>query len=202
MSEVKKAITVSDRSTKALTTATAGLAKVAAELAALSDSTVGLALEIEYKQADLDNLNTQFDTKFREATAELKLKVVEDEDKVLAALLKSRGLVTIAPSELNGLTSQLAHAQRDLETELQQASADGKASAAIAFNAQKATLESEHRVALAQHEANARSASERIAFLTEQNDSLKQQIADERTTRLEIAKADANRQGVVVNNSK
>lgn len=202
MSEVKKVITAADRSTKALTTAATGLAKIATDLAALSESTVGLSTEIEYKQSELDNLSSQFDAKFRESSAELKLRVIEDEDKVLASLLKARGLITIVPAELTSLQNQLQIAERDIADELKAAAAEGKASAAIAFNAEKSNLVSEHRIAVAQHEANANSFKERIGFLTEQNESLKQQIADERTTRLEIAKADANRQGVVVNNSK
>lgn len=202
MSEVKKVITVADRSTKALVTATAGLAKVAAELAALSENSVSLSQEIEFRQSELDNVNAQFDTRLREANAELKLKVIEDEDKVLATLLKARGLVTIVPADLSALQSKLAHAERDLETELAEATAAGKTSAAIAFNAEKASLVAEHRVTLAQHEANARSAADRITFLTEQNTSLKDQITAERETRLEIAKAESQRAGVTVNNAK
>lgn len=202
MSEVKKVITVADRSTKALVTATAGLAKIAAELTALSENSVSLSQEIEFRQSELDNVNAQFDTRLREANAELKLKVIEDEDKVLATLLKARGLVTIVPAELSALQSKLAHAERDLETELAEANAAGKASAAAAFNAEKASLVAEHRVTLAQHEANARSAADRITFLTEQNTSLKDQITAERETRLEIAKAESQRAGVTVNNAK
>lgn len=202
MSEVKKVITVADRSTKAMTAAAAGLAKVASDLQTLADTSASLAQEIEFKQSDLDNLSSQFDTRFREATAELKLKVIEDEDKVLASILKARGLVTIAPTELTDLQKQLQVAQRDLTDELAAATAEGHRTAAISHNAAKSTLEAEHRVTLAQHEANARSAQDRIAFLTEQNESLKGQITAERETRLEIAKADASRQGVTVNNGK
>jgi len=202
MSEVKKVITVADRSTKALNTAATGLVKITQDLAAIADQAVSLATDIEYKQNDLDNLNQQFDTKFREASAELKLKVIEDEDKVLGTLLKSRSLVTIDPKELATLRSDLAVAQDSNEDALAEAKSAGERSAAIAFNAQKSAIESNHRVAIAQFEANEKSFEQRIAFLEEQNKDLKGQITAERETRLEIARADAQRQGVTVNNGK
>lgn len=202
MSEVKKVITVADRSTKALNTAATGLVKITQDLAAIADQAVSLATDIEYKQNDLDNLNQQFDTKFREASAELKLKVIEDEDKVLGTLLKSRSLVTIDPKELATLRSDLAVAQDSNEDALAEAKSAGERSASIAFNAQKSAIESNHRVAIAQFEANEKSFEQRIAFLEEQNKDLKGQITAERETRLEIARADAQRQGVTVNNGK
>lgn len=202
MSEVKKVITVADRSTKALNTAATGLVKITQDLSAIAEQAVSLATDIEYKQNDLDNLNQQFDTKFREASAELKLKVIEDEDKVLGTLLKSRSLVTIDPKELSTLRSDLAVAQDSNEDALAEAKSAGERSAAIAFNAQKSAIESNHRVAIAQFEANEKSFEQRIAFLEEQNKDLKGQITAERETRLEIARADAQRQGVTVNNGK
>lgn len=202
MSEVKKVITVTDRSTKALATAATGLTKVVAELQGLADNAAALSVDIEFKQNDLDNLNQQFDTRFREATAELKLRVIEDEDKVLAAILKARGLVTIAPNELSVLRSDLATALDSNEDALAEAKAAGERAAAISYNAQKAALESNHRVAIAQFEANEKSYEQRVAFLEDQNKDLKGQITAERETRLEIARADAQRQGVTVNNGK
>lgn len=202
MSEVKKVITVADRSTKALTASAAALLKVATDLNTLAENSAKLSQEIEYKQSDLDDLNSQFDTRFREASAELKLKVVEDEDKVLASLLKSRGLVTIAPAELSAIRSELEHAQRDLTEELAAAKSEGERSASVSFQAQKAALVSDHKVAIAQYEANAKASDLRIEFLEGQNADLKEQIAAERETRLEIARAEAQRQGVVVNNGK
>ena len=53
MSEVKKVITVADRSTKALVVAIAGLGKITSDLSALGDITVKLADEIEFKQSQL-----------------------------------------------------------------------------------------------------------------------------------------------------
>lgn len=202
MSEVKKVITVADRSTKALNTAATGLVKVAQDLAGLAEQAVGLATDIEYKQNDLDNLSQQFDTKFREQTAELKLKVVEDEDKVLASLLKARGLVTIVPNELNTLRSDLAVALDSNEDALAEAKAAGERSAAISYNAQKSAIESNHRVEIAEFQANEKAANQRITFFEGQVSDLKAQITAEREARITIAQAESSRQGVTVNNGK
>ena len=202
MSEVKNVITVTDRSTKALTTASTALTKVAADLAGLVDSSTKLATEIEFRQSDLDNINVQFDTKFREATAEFKLKVLENEDKVLDGILKSRGLTTIAPNALSDLQYQLDAATASNEQELAAAEQKGANDARRAYQAELSNVQSNHKVEIAQLNANATAAAQRIEFLTEQNDSLKEQIREERETRLAIAQADAGRQGVVVNNGK
>jgi len=202
MSEVKKVITVADRSTKALNTAATGLVKVTQDLAAIADQAVSLATDIEYKQNDLDNLNQQFDTRFREATAELKLKVIEDEDKVLAQLLKARGVVTIAPNELAVLRADLAAAQDNIDEALAQAKADGERSAAISFNAQKSAIESNHKVQIAEFQANEKAANQRISFLEAQIVDQKTQITAEREARITIAQAESQRQGVTVNNGK
>ena len=98
--ETKKTLTVIDRSTKALTTAADGIVKAAADLQGIASLASGLAQDIEFKQNELDNLDEQLVAKQREQAAELRLRVREDEDKVLAELLKARGLVTKTPAEI------------------------------------------------------------------------------------------------------
>lgn len=59
MSEVKKVITVAERSTKALVKVVADGQKLFADLAALSQSTVTLTEEIEFKQGQLADIETR-----------------------------------------------------------------------------------------------------------------------------------------------
>ncbi|RYI33505.1 hypothetical protein EVY37_30075, partial [Klebsiella pneumoniae] len=59
MSEVKKVITVAERSTKALVKVVADSQKVLAELASMADSNVILAEEIEFKQGQLADIENQ-----------------------------------------------------------------------------------------------------------------------------------------------
>ncbi|HBR3028473.1 TPA: hypothetical protein L9R08_004195 [Klebsiella pneumoniae] len=63
-------------------------------------------------------------------------------------------------------------------------------------------LASQHKVELAEHKAQATAKNQRISDLEAQVSELRGQITAERETRLEIAKADAGRAGVVVNACK
>ena len=114
--ETKKTLTVVDRSTKALTAAADGIVKAAADLQGIASLATGLAQDIEFKQNELDNLDEQLVAKQREQAAELRLRVREDEDKVLAELLKARGLVTKTPAEIKEVEKQLAEALEDINT--------------------------------------------------------------------------------------
>ena len=199
MSETKKVITVADRSTKALVVATAGLAKIAGDLQALAQSSVLLGDEIEFKQSQLGDIQNQIDSQFREQTADLRLRVLENEEQVLNELLQARGLVRLSNEGLLELKSDLAAAVLDNEAEVKRAVDAAVSSTTAGFRQQLLQKESDHRVAIAELNANSAAKDNRIEFLEKQNESLQESIKAERDTRLEIAKADAGRQGVVVN---
>jgi hypothetical protein len=202
MSEVQKVITVADRSTKSLIKATGDLGKVVSEIQGLAQSSVLLSEEIEFKQSELVNLTSQFDAQYREQTAELRLKVIENEDGVLAGLMRSRGYAVITGPDLNQLKSDLLSSQSDNTEALASAKEEGARSARAEMQNKLNQLTSDHRVEIAELNADSKAKDSRIKFLEEQNESLKEQIAAERETRLEIAKADAGRQGVTVNTGK
>ena len=202
MSETKKVITVADRSTKALAVATAGLAKVASDLTALSESTIKLADDIEFKQSQLDNLNVEFDNKFRESAAQLRLRVLEDEDGVLIDLLKSRGLAHVKVTVLNELESNLETALADNSQAIAEAEANGFRKGAAEFQQKLKDAEAAHRIQTAELTAKSNAKDDRIALLMEQLEEARGQIKAERETRLAIAEADSKRQGVVLNTGK
>lgn len=202
MSETKKVITVADRSTKALVVATTGLAKIASDLSALSESTVKLADDIEFKQSQLDNLNVEFDNKFRESAAQLRLRVLEDEDGVLIDLLQSRGLAHVKVSVLNELESNLETALADNSQAVTEAEANGFRKGAAEFQQKLKDAEAQHRIQTAELTAKSNAKDDRIALLMEQLEEARGQIKAERETRLAIAEADSKRQGVVLNTGK
>ena len=70
------------------------------------------------------------------------------------------------------------------------------------WSAKVSAIQNQHAVETATLKAEAVSKDERIVFLTGEIAALRNQIEAERNTRLEIAKADAQRQGVVVNAGK
>lgn len=202
MSETKKVITVADRSTKALVVATTGLAKIAADLSALSDSTVKLADDIEFKQSQLDNLNVEFDNKFRESAAQLRLRVLEDEDGVLIGLLQNRGLAHVKVTVLNELERNLENALADNSQAVAEAEANGFRKGAAEFQQKLKDAEAAHRIQTAELTAKSNAKDDRIALLLEQLEEARGQIKAERETRLAIAEADSKRQGVVLNTGK
>lgn len=202
MSEVKKVITVADRSTKALVVAIAGLGKITSDLSALGDITVKLADEIEFKQSQLDNLDVEFENKFREASAELRLRIKEDESGVLKQLLIQFGLAYITTDALQTLQSDLAQASQDYSAELADAENAGFRKGAAEFQAKLKEAESAHRINVAELTAKSNAKDDKIKMLEAQVAQLQSDIKAERETRLAIAQAESGRQGVVVNTSK
>ena len=202
MSEVKKVITVAERSTKTLVKIVADGQKVLAELASMADSNVILAEEIEFKQGQLADIENQIASTEREAKAQLRLRVIENEDKVLADLMKARGYAVITFSDLDSLNSELVAAKTDNEYAVSEAREAGYQAAAAKFGAENRELASQHKVELAEFKAQAVAKNQRISDLEAQVSELRWQITAERETRLEIAKADAGRAGVVVNAGK
>lgn len=202
MSEVKKVITVAERSTKALVKVVADSQKVLAELASMADSNVILAEEIEFKQGQLADIENQIASTEREAKAQLRLRVIENEDKVLADLMKARGYAVITFSDLDSLNSDLVAAKTDNDFAVSEAREAGYQAAAAKFGAENRDLASQHKVELAEYKAQAVAKNQRISDLEAQVSELRGQITAERETRLEIAKADAGRAGVVVNAGK
>ncbi|WP_118860446.1 hypothetical protein [Raoultella ornithinolytica] len=202
MSEVKKVITVAERSTKALVKVVADGQKLFSELASLSQSTVLLTEEIEFKQGQLADIDNQIAATEREAKAQLRLRVIENEDKVLAELMRSRGYAVISYVELDALNSDLVAAKTDNDFAVSEAREAGYQAAASKYSAENRELMSQHKVELAEHKAQATAKNQRIGDLEAQVTELRDQITAERDTRLEIARADAGRAGVVVNAGK
>ncbi|EMB8467645.1 TPA: hypothetical protein ACXNQJ_003654 [Enterobacter hormaechei] len=202
MSEVKKVISLTERSTKAMVKAAGDMAKVATELNTLSQTSVTLAEEIEYRQAELAGLDSQFASKEREKAAELRLKVIENEDGVLADLMKKRGLASISNVELTQLKRDLENALDNNEEAVNTAREAGYSAAASEFTAEINQLKSDHRVEMAELNASSAAKDSRIEFLESQVAQLQGELKAERETRLKIAEADSRRQGVVVNAGK
>lgn len=202
MSEVKKVITISDRATKGVIKATADLSKVAADLSVLAQSGVLLSEEIEFKQSQLADLDNQINTKEREGAAQLRLKVIENEDGVLANLMKSRGYATISVADLNALNTRLSVAEAGNDQAVEEARSSAFRQADATNKAQIAQLQGDHRVEMAELNANSKAKDNRIESLEAQVAQLQADAKAERETRLAIAQAESQRQGVTVNTGK
>ena len=200
--ETKKALTAVDRSTKTLAATVESVQKVVVDLASVASLAASLATDIEFKQSELEALEGQFAVKQRELTAELNLKVKEDADKVLEGLLKDRGLMTVAPTEYYSIQSQVRTLQEGNADDLASAVKDAEKSATIKHQAELAALKSAQQVEVASIKASEASLRDRIAFYETQVSQLQEEIRAERNSRIEIARAESQKQGVTVNTAK
>ncbi len=200
--EVKKTLTVVDRSTKALNSAADTVQKAIADLATIVTTSASLTQEIEFKQSELNGLADAYATKEREQAAELRLRIKENEDKVLDELLKARKVISIAPSVLTDLQAELAQVKASNEAAIAEAVKAAEARVAAAFQAQINAKEAAHQVETATLKANTTAQTERNAFLSAQITQLQAEIQKERDARVAIAQAEAAKQGVIVNAGK
>lgn len=202
MSEVKNFVTVTERSTKAMLAASANLTKTIAELTTLANTSEQIAQEIGFRQNELSQVEADYDQKLAEAKADLRIKVLNNEDQVLGNLLKARGLVTIEPSELDNLRDSLTAAEHSQEDAIAAAVQQAVAQANREMQARLSQQESQHKVAIAELTANSKAKDDRVIMLTEQLEAARSDLKAERETRLAIAQAESQRQGVVVNAGK
>ena len=191
-----------DRSAKNLASSLAAVQKALTDLASLAEQSQSLALQIEDKQHELAAIQEQVANARRTADAELKLQVLEDARKVFVELADRLGFAKITSGELELLTKDLAHAKRDFTEELAKLREDEQSKYQAATRAQISALEGKHAVETAQKDADLKAQAYEINSLKAQITYLQEQIAAERSTRLEVAKAESSKQGVVVNTGK
>lgn len=187
MSETKKVMTKVDQSTKALTKTISDLTKVAGNLEALSTATEALTTEIQVKEGELAAIEQNVKESERQANAELKVRIVENEDRVLSQLLTARGLANISQADVNSLKDSLANAEADNTNEIEMAVSKANQAAAIKYNAEKSKLESDHAVATAELKADKAALQNKVEFLEETVTSLKAMIEAEREARVKMS---------------
>lgn len=202
MSDTKTVVSVTERATKAVTAAAGNLTKVVLELQTLAEGSEQISQEIQFKQKELSQIETQYDEKLAEAKSTLKIKTLENEDAVVNNILRARGLVSISPQEVSQLRDSLAVALDSNEDAVNSAVAQVKSEAARELQARLSSQDSTHKIAVAELNAGNTAKDNRIKDLEDQVSELRDQIKADRDTRLEIARADAQRAAVVVQTGK
>jgi len=192
-------ITAIEKAIKALTKIQADTLKTQQELGQLCSIIPETMEEIQLQQGKLETLESEYDEKFRKAKADLNLKVYENEESVLVALMKKRGYAVITEEALAAQQEEAAKMLKDFDGQV------GKA-VAIATNQAKAIAEKEAleasstwKVEKAELQAQEKAAQGKVAMLEQQVQQLQETITEERKARIEIAASDANKQGVIVN---
>lgn len=195
-------ITTADRSVKAITAATAGLAKVVADLTTLNAVSESLSADIQQKEGQLNDLTRQLDLDTRRAKAELDVRVAEAEREVLDKLLDKNGLSRIKSTDLSNLLLDLEAARRDVAEKIAAAVQAAESSLHGSYQTKLGRQDSDFKVATAELTAELRAIKERNSFLTQELERVRSDLVAEREARIKIAQADASRQGVVVNAGK
>lgn len=193
MTTQTQATIIIERATKGLQKVSADLQKQLTELTQMGTVSQELALKIEDQQLALTALQEQYNTARRTADAELKLAILEDADKQLAVLLKKFNLARVTEDEVKALEAKASSAEAK-EQALAQANA--------AFRAELNAVSNKHSLESAELKATNAALTKEISFMNQQITYLQKQVEDERQTRLQIAQADANKQGVIVNTGK
>lgn len=195
-------ITTADRSVKTLQAAIAQLLKTSTELSSLGVIVETQSADIQQNDSRLANIDAEFELKQRTAAANLNVAVLENEELVMKTLMAKRNLAHVTTDELTDLAKELQTAKSDNQAAIDAAVAAASKELNASWGAKVGAIQNQHAVETATLKAEAVSKDERITFLTGEIAALRSQIEAERNTRLEIAKADAGRQGVVVNAGK
>lgn len=199
-------VIIVDKSTRALTAAATTLNKTLVELQngveALVQEQTALADDIHFKKEELKEIESQNDVAVRSAAADLRLRIKEDEEQVLTELLDSRNLVTTTEADIADLNAQVIQAKAELESAEYKAVREAEQRVSSQYQARIATQEANHKVEIAELNANAKADKQAIATLTEQVNQLREDLKAEREARVAMAEAAAKAQGVVVNTGK
>lgn len=204
--DTKKILTPVDRSTKQLESAEANLSKVLEsmkkDVGDLTKQAIETATNIEFKQSELSALEDEYANKEREAKAELSLRIKENEIAVLEALLKTNGLVKLTNAEHTEMKKTLTALQESFDEEVNLAKTKSFSEAKQHFDSSLSSIESQHKVEIAELKAKAGADQFKIEQLEDMVKNLRENLEAERETRVKIAQADAGKQGVIVNTSK
>lgn len=194
-----------DASTRALQQTAASAVKTLAQLQATVD---GQLVEIQNNantlvdQSNLISANEKrIENEVREAAAEIRLQVKEDEDSVLSDLLGERGLISIEPAVFEQLKDRAIEAEDNVEATIKNEVAKAESALHARYKAELNTVAADHKVELATLNANSGRDADLIAGLKTQVAELQETIRLNREA--ETARTQALAQSsVTVNNAR
>ena len=193
--QINKAVKALDASAKQQQVAVDALNGLRDELGSLNE-------QISVANIQLSELKTAHATQVRENAIELHIAVRENESRVLNSILEKHGLVSLAKTDLDTLTKRADTAERDVQAAIDNAVHNAVTAKAMDYSNRILSLARDHEVAIAQLNANSSADAKRIEQLEAQVESLEAKAQAELDARIEIAKAESNKQGVTVNTGK
>ncbi len=204
--ETKKVLSVIERANKGLAAMQQAAEKAVEQsqkdLIELTNAEAKVAEAIEIKNDELTMLTSQFDMQFREAQAELAIRIKENNAAVLSELLEAAGLTSIAKADLLAIYEARNEAIESKEQAIEEA-VNAKAAQLHSVHA-SAIKEAgyKHELASAELHAQVEALRKENTFLVSQLHEARGNLAAEREARVQIAASEAQRQGTIVNTGK
>lgn len=215
-SPVTTAIALTDRSTKALSAAAASVEKtvtgtvsslqkaveeVTKAVQTQSQALASVTYDVEVKTAELETLETQYESRRRESEADLAIELKESRDNTISQVLSSLGKVSVTTDELTRLRTAAAVNEQELQQAVSKAAAaageKGKA------EGERLALQAKSDTALIQARLESQIAAleSRLEFSNSTVTDLRSQISAERDARIKEAEARGQSQ-ITVNSGK
>ena len=185
--ESKKVVTIVDKATKSLSKVATDAAKVITDLHTLVEQSNQVAFDIELKSGELKAIDDSVVTRTREAEADLKIAIKENEDKVLRELLAKNKLEWVTVKAYESLVSELADALGSNEKQLEEAINKAIQSQRATHQIQLTKLQAEHDVQTADLKSTVSALTSKVAYLQEANAAMQKTLDEEREARVKIA---------------
>ena len=185
--EQKKAVTIIDKSIKALDAATAQFTKLTAEVDNLEKLANDLAYKIEEDSFIKQTQEQENKEALRRAKADLELKILENEEAALDKLMSQRGLFRVTKDDYNSLVTRLDYAEQENVSKIDAAKANGYADAERKAQQTITELTSEHKVEMAELVAENKSLESKLMSSQSMVSSLEMMLNEERMARVQIA---------------
>ena len=182
-----KILTETGRAAKALITAGETLTKTVAGITVFTQEVATLVEQIDIKQGELSQLDTQFADKLRQHKIDLKFKIQENEEEEFNIMLESRNLIAVPEATVKDLENTIStlNADKDKEVKAEVAKVTAKLTADHIndIKVKDLTYEKEQ----AETKSKLASALEKITYLENALKEANKTLDAERAARIEIA---------------
>ncbi|WP_395000476.1 hypothetical protein [Acinetobacter sp.] len=192
MSQLQSLKVAAEQAVVKITKANEDLNKTLSALGAGATAQQDLINQIAQKEADLGQLEVQFNEKQRAAEVKFDLDLKARQAQIVTEVLASQGKTVIDTEVLNKLRTDYQTLTTNYRVELEKEVNEVKRSAEAGKAAAIRTKELELQVASAEQKAQITSLNEKNTLLAQQVDDYKVQIAEDREARVQEAQARGN----------
>jgi len=179
---------VTERSVLALTRSLTAFKEAADGVDALAAKAANLHHEIQEKEGQIKALNTEYAEKKRQFDVDLKLKMQDDQQKLVNELLAAQKKMGVLTEDWNNLQAKLKTLEADFTKDVQAAVGKEKGILEAQFKTEKALLDSQWIAKEAQNVAEIQSLKNQLATCQSHSDMLVKQLDAERAAGVDRVK--------------